>query len=80
MGKTVLVAGVFKEGSSNIGIADAFEYHGWNVKRLHYRSILNDIGVEGLVWGMRNVVDAFKPDLIFLCKFNGVPSDFVLKK
>jgi spore maturation protein CgeB len=75
--KTILMAGVFEEGSSNVGIADAFTDLGWSVKRFHYRKVLQTIGVEGLVWGMRNLVEAFKPELTFLCKFNSVPSDFI---
>lgn len=74
---TVLMAGVFEEGSSNTGIADAFVDLGWSVKRFHYRHVLDTIGIEGLVWGMRNLVQAFSPNLIFLCKFNNIPSDFI---
>lgn len=75
--KTLLIVGVFEEGSSNNGIADAFSDLGWSVKRFHYRNVVDTIGIEGLVWGMRNLVEAFYPDLTFLCKFNNIPSDFL---
>jgi spore maturation protein CgeB len=75
--KTVVIVGVFTPGSSNNGISRAFSTLGWQVKHIPYRELLSSIGGEAASWGIRNVAEVFKPDLMLFCKFSGFSSDLV---
>lgn len=79
MGKVVVIVGVFDEGSSNNGVARAFEQLGWDVKRVPYRELASAVGVDYASWGILNVVEVFKPNLVLFCKFNGFPSEVISK-
>lgn len=70
MSKIVVIVGVFSPGSSNNGVARAFEQLGWDVKRVPYRDLADTIGIEAASWGVLSVAEAFKPDLMLFCKFN----------
>jgi spore maturation protein CgeB len=69
--KVVVIVGVFTPGSSNNGIARAFETLGWNVKKIPYRELAGSIGGGATSWAVINVVSTFKPDLVLFCKFDG---------
>lgn len=75
--KTVVIVGVFEEGSSNNGIAKAFEKLGFIVKRIPYRKLINTLGVDLASTAVINVAQAFTPDFMLFCKCNGLPSDIL---
>jgi len=77
MGKSIIIVGVFTEGSSNNGIVKSFRKLDWNVKTIPYRDLYSSIGIEAACWGIRNVASVFKPDLMLFCKFNGLPSEVI---
>lgn len=79
MSKLAVIVGVFTEGSSNNGIAEAFERIGYSVKKVPYRDIAFKLGIETTAYAIVNVAAAYKPDIMFFCKFNGMSSDILLE-
>ena len=75
--KKVVIVGVFTPGSSNNGIARAFEQLGWEVKRVPYRELAQTVGFDSACWGIVSCAEAFKPDLMLFCKFNQFPPDVI---
>lgn len=75
--KTVVIVGVFTEGSSNNGVASAFERIGWRVVRLPYREMAASIGGEAASYSIIGTVKSLVPDLVLFCKFNAFSSEVI---
>lgn len=74
----VVVIGVLdKEGSTNIPMALSLAKQGFNIIPVNYRTIISKYGYAFFTRLVLNLVDIHKPNLVIVCKGNGLRPDFI---
>lgn len=74
----VVVIGVLdKEGSTNIPMAFSIMRQGFHIIPVNYRTIINKYGYTFFTSLVLNLVHTQKPDLVIVCKGNGLQPDFI---